>query len=67
MRYHCILFKQNDQAYNMMNIFQVALCDNLAVETEMRLMEEDLEVAVVTVAVLVADVEVDEAEVSENL
>ena len=51
----------------MMNIFQVALCDNLAVETEMRLMEEDLEVAVVTVAVLVADVEVDEAEVSENL
>ena len=49
-----------------MTVFQVALCDNLEAETETHLMEVDLEAAVVTAAVLVVDVEVDEAEVREK-
>ena len=49
-----------------MTVFQVALCDNLEAETETHLTEVDLEAAVVTEAVLVVDVEVDEAEVREK-
>ena len=49
-----------------MPVFQVALCDNLEAVTETHLMEVDLEAAVVTAAVLVVDVEVDEAEVREK-